>query len=36
MREERAPDCHPSEVEASFEEEDTELKRQMERNRWGW
>ncbi len=35
-REERDPDCHPSEVEATFEEEDTELKRQMERNRWGW
>ncbi len=35
-REERDPDCHPSEVEATFEEEETELKRQMERNRWGW
>jgi len=35
-REERDPDCHPSEVEATFEEEDTELKRQMERTRWGW
>ncbi len=35
VREERSPDCHPSEVEASFEEEDTELHRQIERNRWG-
>lgn len=35
-RQERDPDCHPSEVEATFEEEDTELKRQVERNRWGW
>ena len=34
-REERSPDCHPSDVEASFEEEDAELKRQVERNRWG-
>lgn len=34
-REERDPDCHPSEVEATFEEEDSELKRQIERNRWG-
>lgn len=33
--EERSPDCHPSEVEASFEEEDSELQRQIERNRWG-
>jgi hypothetical protein len=35
QREERAEDCHPSDVEATFEEEDSELKRQMERNRWG-
>lgn len=35
VREERSPDCHPSDVEASFEEEDSELKRQVERNRWG-
>jgi len=35
-REERDPDCHPSDVETRFEEEDSELKRQMERNRWGW
>jgi len=34
-REERSPDCHPSDVEATFEEEDSELKRQIERNRWG-
>lgn len=34
-REERSPDCHPSDVEASFEEEDSELQRQIERNRWG-
>ena len=34
-REERSPDCHPSDVEATFEEEDSELKRQVERNRWG-
>ena len=34
-REERSPDCHPSDVEATFEEEDAELKRQIERNRWG-
>jgi TonB family protein len=34
-REERSPDCHPSDIEATFEEEDSELKRQMERNRWG-
>jgi TonB family protein len=34
-REERSPDCHPSDVAATFEEEDSELKRQMERNRWG-
>ena len=34
-REEVDPDCHPSEVETTFEEEDTELKRQVERNRWG-
>lgn len=35
VREERDPDCHPSEVEASWEEEDSELRRQIERNRWG-
>ena len=35
QREERAEDCHPSDVEATFEEEDAELKRQVERNRWG-
>lgn len=35
-REERDPDCHPSDVTSTFEEEETELKRQMERNRWGW
>ena len=35
-REERDPDCHPSDVTGTFEEEETELKRQMERNRWGW
>jgi hypothetical protein len=35
QREERAEDCHPSDVEASWEEEDSELHRQMERNRWG-
>lgn len=35
-REERDPDCHPSDVESTFEEEETELQRQMERNRWGW
>jgi TonB family protein len=34
-KEERSPDCHPSDVEASLEEEDSELKRQVERNRWG-
>ena len=34
-REERSPDCHPSDVETTFEEEDSELKRQVERNRWG-
>ena len=34
-REERDPDCHPSDVESTFEEEETELQRQMERNRWG-
>jgi TonB family protein len=34
-REERSPDCHPGDVEASFEEEDSELQRQIERNRWG-
>ncbi len=34
-RDERSPDCHPSDVEASFEEEDSELQRQIERNRWG-
>jgi hypothetical protein len=35
-RDERDPDCHPSDVSSTFEEEETELKRQMERNRWGW
>jgi TonB family protein len=35
VREERSPDCHPSEITGTFEEEDTELKRQIERNRWG-
>ncbi len=35
QREERAEDCHPSEVDASWEEEDSELQRQVERNRWG-
>ncbi len=35
-RAERDPDCHPSDVESTFEEEETELQRQMERNRWGW
>jgi hypothetical protein len=35
-REERDPDCHPSDVTSTFEEEETELKRQVERNRWGW
>ncbi len=35
-RAERDPDCHPSDVTSTFEEEETELKRQMERNRWGW
>ncbi len=35
-REERDPDCHPSDITSTFEEEETELKRQMERNRWGW
>lgn len=35
VREERSPDCHPSEVQATFEEEDSELQRQIERNRWG-
>lgn len=34
-RAERDPDCHPSDVTSTFEEEETELKRQMERNRWG-
>jgi TonB family protein len=34
-RAETSPDCHPSDVEASFEEEDSELQRQIERNRWG-
>jgi TonB family protein len=34
-REERAEDCHPSDVEASWEEEESELQRQIERNRWG-
>ena len=34
-REERSPDCHPSDVEASWEEEESELQRQVERNRWG-
>lgn len=34
-REARAEDCHPSDVEASWEEEDSELQRQVERNRWG-
>lgn len=34
-REERSPDCHPSDVEATFAEEDSELQRQVERNRWG-
>lgn len=34
-REERSPDCHPSDVEATFEEEDAELQRQIERNRYG-
>lgn len=29
------PDCDPSQVTSSFEEEETELRRQMERNRWG-
>lgn len=33
-REERDPGCHPSDVEASWEEEDSELQRQIERNRW--
>lgn len=35
QREERAEDCHPSDVEASWEEEESELQRQIERNRWG-
>lgn len=35
-RAERDPDCHPGDVTSTFEEEETELKRQMERNRWGW
>jgi len=35
-RKARDPDCHPSDVTSTFEEEETELKRQMERNRWGW
>jgi len=35
QREERAEDCHPSDVEATFDEEEAELKRQVERNRWG-
>ncbi|HRH81605.1 MAG TPA: energy transducer TonB [Thiobacillaceae bacterium] len=35
VREERSPDCHPSDITGTFEEEDTELKRQIERNRWG-
>ncbi len=34
-REERDPDCHPSDMTGTFEEEDAELKRQIERNRWG-
>ncbi|MEW6120913.1 MAG: energy transducer TonB [Pseudomonadota bacterium] len=34
-REERAEDCHPSDVDASWEEEESELQRQIERNRWG-
>lgn len=35
VREERSPDCHPSDITGTFEEEDAELKRQIERNRWG-
>lgn len=35
QREERAEDCHPSDVDASWEEEESELQRQIERNRWG-
>jgi TonB family protein len=34
-REERSPDCHPSDITGTFEEEDSELQRQVERNRWG-
>lgn len=34
-REARSPDCHPSDVTGTFEEEAAELKRQIERNRWG-
>lgn len=34
-REDPSPDCHSSEAEASFEEENAELQRQIERNRWG-
>lgn len=34
-REARSPDCHPSDITGTFEEEATELKRQIERNRWG-
>lgn len=33
--EERDPDCHPSEIIGSFEEEEAELTRQIERNRYG-
>ncbi|MEW5768998.1 MAG: energy transducer TonB [Pseudomonadota bacterium] len=33
--EERSPDCHPSDITGTFEEEDSELERQIERNRWG-
>jgi TonB family protein len=34
-REARSPDCHPSDITGTFEEEAAELKRQIERNRWG-
>ena len=35
QREERSPDCHPSDLTGTFEEEESELTRQIERNRWG-
>lgn len=34
-REQRSPDCHPSDITDTFEEESSELQRQVERNRWG-